>query len=283
MSGGDGIVVLSLFDGMSCGQIALERAGVKVAKYYASEIDKHAIAVTQDNYPDTIQLGSVEGYADWDLPKIDLLIGGSPCQSISKLGDGSGLEGKSSLFFKWVECRDMLQPKHWLLENVKGTNATVGVMSQLLGEHPVEIDSSLVSAQRRKRLYWTNMPFTYPEDRGILLNDILEPGVPELSIISEARSRWLKGPSGTRSLAKGYSYIDPIKAATLTARGDASWTCNYVTRGGTITRLTPTECERLQTVPDGYTSCASTPQRFKMLGNGWTVDVVAPILKGVLL
>jgi DNA-cytosine methyltransferase len=150
--------------------IALERAGVKVDNYYASEIDKYAITVAQKNYPDTIQLGSVLDVKGADLPKIDLLIGGSPCQGFSFAGKQLNFDDpRSKLFFEFVRLKEELNPKYFLLENVKMKKESQDVISEYLGVEPVEINSALVSAQNRKRLYWTNIPFDMPEDKGILL------------------------------------------------------------------------------------------------------------------
>ena len=158
-----GINVLSLFDGMSCGQIALERAGIKVENYFASEIDKYAIKVTQHNYPNTTQLGDVTEVKAENLPRIDLLIGGSPCQSLSTSGNGSGFEGKSGLFFEFVRIFKQvikINPDlKFLFENVKMKKSNQDIISDCLGVKPIEINSNLVSGQNRKRLYWTNIEF----------------------------------------------------------------------------------------------------------------------------
>ena len=276
-----GINVLSLFDGMSCGQIALERAGVKVNNYFASEIDKHAIAVTKHNYPGTIHVGDVTKLKSSSLPNIDLLIGGSPCQSISNLGDRSGLDGKSGLFFEWLRLKEETNPKYFLLENVVGNKKAVQQITDLVGVEPVVFNSNLVSAQNRARLYWTNIDFSLPENKGIVLKDVLDKEPSHCSTLSESRLKWLLSEKGQLSVSKKYSAIDPIKANCLTARSDASWNCNYVTRNGVITKLSPEEYEKLQTVPIGYTSTARTSERYRMLGNGWTVDVIAHILKNM--
>lgn len=276
-----GVNVLSVFDGMSCGRIVLDKLDVCVDNYFSSEIDKWAIKVADNNHPQDTKnrLGDITKHEDWDLPNIDLFIGGSPCQSISNLGDGSGLDGKSGLFFKWLECRDKYKPKYWLLENVVGNKKAVDQISELVGVQPLQINSNLVSAQNRKRLYWTNIEGVgQPKDKGLVLQDILESGVPNNSLLSEGRMRWLLSDKGQATIEKRYAVIDPIKANCITARSDASWNSNYVTRDGIITKLTPKEYERLQTVPDDYTSCVSDSQRYKMLGNGWTVDVIAHIL-----
>ena len=180
----NGINVLSLFDGMSCAQIALERAGVSVNKYYACEIDPYAIKVTQANYPSTIQLGSITDLQWNDMtlhshlrPKIDLLVGGSPCQGFSFAGKRANFnDPRSKLFFEYVRLLKEIKPKYFLLENVKMNKKSENVISDLLGVKPVEINSNLVSAQNRKRLYWTNIPFNMPTDKGLVLQDIIENG-----------------------------------------------------------------------------------------------------------
>lgn len=173
--------VLSLFDGISCGHVALERAGIKVDNYFASEIDKYAIQITQKNYPETKQLGDVNNFEEWDLPKIDLLIGGSPCQDLSICKkDRKGLDGeRSGLFWKYVECLHKFKPKYFLLENVASMSKEAKQkITDVLGVEPILINSALVSAQQRKRLYWTNIPgVKLPEDKNILLKDILISGL----------------------------------------------------------------------------------------------------------
>lgn len=276
----EGINVLSLFDGMSCGQLALQRANINVNKYYASEIDKHAINVTLSNFPNTIQLGDVSKVQAEDLPKIDLLIGGSPCQSISTLGDGSGLDGKSGLFFEYLRLLKEAKPKYFLLENVVGSKAAIAKITELIGVEPVLFNSNLVSAQNRARYYWTNINFDLPNDKGILLKDILDSNPKETCVLTPGRFKWLTSDKGAACVAKRYAAIDPVKANCLTARSDASWNCNYVTREDYgLTKLTCEEYEKLQTVPVGYTNYVSSSERYKMLGNGWTVDVIAHILK----
>lgn len=180
--------VLSLFDGMSCGQIALERAGIKVDNYFASEIDKQAIAVTIQNYPRTIQLGDVRSIDSKDLPEIDLLIGGSPCQTISNLGDGSGLDGKSGLFFQYLRLLKEKQPRKFLLENVVGSKKAIQQITELMGVETIMFNSNLVSGQNRARYYWTNIDFTLPKDKGILLKDVLDIAPKETCILTPGRS-----------------------------------------------------------------------------------------------
>lgn len=287
--------ILSLFDGMSCGQIAINKLGITDYEYYASEVDKHAIKVTQHNYPNTIQLGDITklSYKDgvlysengeFNVGKIDLLMGGSPCQSISNLGDKTGLSGKSSLFFNWLNIRDQVNPTHWLLENVKGSKDAINTITELVGGFKFEFNSSSVSAQERRRLYWCNISdIPQPKDKGLLLEDILEKEPNGTEKLTPGRLKWLLSESGQKSIANRYTNIDPIKAKCLTARSDASWNCNYVTRNGELTRLTPIEYERLQTVSDNYTSCVANGHRYKMLGNGWTVDVIVHIIKHMLI
>jgi DNA (cytosine-5)-methyltransferase 3A len=168
--------VLSLFDGISCCRVALERAGIEVQTYYASEIDKHAIAISKKNYPDIVQLGSVVGLTPPE--DIDLLIGGSPCQDLSiAKKDRKGLDGeRSGLFWEYVRIKDECKPTYFILENVASMpKKDRDIITTTLGVQPVLFNASLVSAQSRKRLFWTNLKFELPEDRGILLRDILQP------------------------------------------------------------------------------------------------------------
>lgn len=167
--------VIGLFDGISCGQIALNRIGIKYDNYFASEIDKHAIKVTQRNFPETIQLGDICNIKGSDLPKIDLLIGGSPCQSFSIAGDGSGFDGKSKLFWEFVRVLMEVRPTYFLLENVKMKKEWMKIINDAMGVEPIEINSELVSAQHRRRLYWTNIPnVQLPEDKNLYIADILD-------------------------------------------------------------------------------------------------------------
>ena len=175
--------VLSLFDGMSCGQLALQRIGASVDSYYASEIDKYAIQIAKKNFPNTVHLGDVRNIKDITFPSsekpwIDLLIGGSPCQGFSFAGKHLNFEDpRSKLFFEFVRILKLTTPKYFLLENVVMAKSSQQVISQYLGVEPIEINSSLVSAQHRKRLYWTNIPFEMPDDKKIYLKDILENGL----------------------------------------------------------------------------------------------------------
>ena len=352
--------VLSLFDGMSCGQIALNRAGIKYDAYFASEVDKYAIKVAQANYPSTVQIGDVTQVDHTRLPfgGIDLLMGGSPCQGFSFAGKHLNFDDpRSKLFFEFVRLKDELKPKYFLMENVLMKQESQDIISEYLGVKPVMINSSLFSAQNRKRLYWTNIPFdTMPTaDKGIVLQDILE----EDGIANEAMTNKL-GKShcitaryngavwwnsiqrkqrtmvqvGEADNIKGFDSIKRIyspngKAPTLTTMQgghrepkvaigrvvnrrldehgvrkdgqlDLPFTkqlevsdtgksnClttftkdNVLVNGMQWRKLTPLECERLQTVPDNYTNHVSNSQRYKMIGNGWTVDVISHIMKGI--
>lgn len=274
--------VLSLFDGMSCGQIALNRAGIKYDKYYASEIEKEAIVVTQANYPDTIQLGDICKIDAHLLPKIDLLIGGSPCQDISNMSKFRlGLDGeKSKLFYQYYRLLKETNPTYFLLENVSGNKKSIATITKLLGCRPIRMNSNLVSAQNRKRLYWTNIPVTsIPVNKRLILADVLEISVDEKYFLKDGRLKWLFSESGFKSKEKRFTTIDPIRAMCLTKRGEGSWNCTYVTQNEKIRKLTPVEWERLQTVPDNYTKYVDDKYRYEMLGNGWTVDIIAHIFK----
>lgn len=377
------MVVLSCFDGMSCGRIAFERAEIPIEKYYASEIDKYAIKVTMANYPDTIQLGSIAEWKSWDIENPDIIIGGSPCQGFSFAGKQLNFEDeRSKLFFTFVGILKHYKPKYFLLENVVMKKEYNDVISGMLGEiypecvqhpelfrtgrlEPIQINSALVSAQNRNRLYWTNIPgIEQPEDKGILLKDIIENGeVKKCHTLSNTALNRIdrktgykpqimpdktgtlntKNNSGQLSVDNGTTLIPVITGGAFRGRNpentsdrtpgapteqrleinetgksnaltsvskDSLVISNYscdnpvniesekmnclraqaggITKGIEITadnitwrKLTPIECERLQTVPDNYTNHVSNSQRYKMLGNGWTVDVIAHIFKGL--
>lgn len=371
--------------------VALERANIKVDKYYSSEVDKYAIAISEKNYPDIIRLGDVTKWKDWDIDwsSIDLLIGGSPCQGFSLAGKQLNFKDeRSKLFFEYVEILEHIKEQNpkmlFLLENVRMKKEYRDVITRFLKVEPILINSSLVSAQDRKRLYWTNIKgVEQPQDRGILLKDIVHEYKDFKYMLTDSQNEWLK-KNGQFQLDKAYSSIDSEKAITMTARQYASWNGNFkfeelyrymvpfdktlkilekeVEKGkvgyfrtdsqgnriyyiheksvalcgeaggkgaktglylfgcitpdrvekrqngqhfsegnkfytltaqdkhgvlieGYIRKLTPIECERLQTLPDGYTEAeikgksVSDNQRYKMLGNGWTVDVIAHIFR----
>jgi len=275
----EGINVLSLFDGMSCGQIALNRLGIKVSKYYASEIDKAPMKVTQHNYPDTIQVGDVTKVKGEDLPQIDLLIGGSPCQGFSFAGKKLNFEDpRSILFFEFARLLDECKPTYFLLENVKMKKEWQDVISDLLGVQPMRINSSKFTAAKRDRLYWTNIPnISEPIDKEISFDDIN-------SNIDE----WIE-PERIERIAAWKAQQKPLKNATLigsksklpclTARGYNQYHSGMIliTNGEKYRYLTNEEAEMAQGVPVGYTSICNDRERSHMLGNGWTVDVIAHI------
>ena len=412
--------VLSLFDGISCGRLALERAGIPVEKYYASEIDKYAIAITQKNYPDTIQVGDVTKLNYLELLDVDIVIGGSPCQDLSIAKQNrEGLRGaRSGLFWKYVEALEVIRPRYFLLENVASmkNEDRDAITATLQGLYPdvecIMINSALVSAQQRKRYYWTNWHVSQPRDKGILLRDILESTagssvkvdnyfrdygtkgkimspdtektqcltasagcgggnnplvampIPEatkkgfaeiqpgdcvdLTQLSSKtrRGRSMKDKSNclTASNPEYYQYVAPLtkrsmanmrtpeekvncllstfwkgaqangmtnvpeRIGNLEGLGKGQANRIYSVRGKSvclnangggggaktglykvdlpdgdyiIRKLTPVECERLQTLPDNYTAGVSNTQRYKAIGNGWTVDVIAWILGGI--
>ena len=299
--------VLSVFDGLSCGQIALNRVGIKYDKYFASEVDKHAIKVTQHNYPNTIQLGDVTKVKGSDLPKIDLLFGGSPCQGFSFAGKQLNFDDpRSKLFFEFVRLKNELQPKYFLLENVVMKQEFQDVITEYLGVEPIKINSNLVSAQTRERLYWTNIPnINQPEDLGITLNDILE----DIGVNGEVFDRTKLNKAtilGRRLNEQGkrddYNKNIPISQCleVRASNRDKSNCITTVAKDNVLTTMpigrhvdafkkklpfryyTIKEYCRLQTVPDDYfDGVASENQIRKMIGNGWTVDVIAHIFKEI--
>ena len=332
--------VISLFDGMSCGQIALKELDIPIENYYASEIDTHAIAVTQENHPGTTQMGDVNNWREWNIDwgSIDLVIAGSPCQGFSFAGKQLAFDDpRSALFFEFVHLLEFVRKFNpdvkFLLENVRMKKEFEDVITEYMGVEPIMINSNLLSAQNRVRFYWTNIEgVKMPEDAGILLKDIVHENVEgtaeglddyivpfdkTLQILDKEVQRGKVGYFRSDSQANRVYHIHD-KAVTLcgSAGGGAAKMGQYlfgcitpdrvnkrqngqrfstgekfytltaqdrhgVLVDGYIRKLTPTECERLQTVPEGYTSIASNTQRYKMLGNGWTVDVIKHILKNL--
>ena len=275
--------VLSLFDGMSCGQIALNRCGIKYENYFASEIKKHAIEVTQHNYPKTIQLGNIKDIKKEDLPQIDLILAGSPCQDFSR-GNKTrdGLDGqKTSLFFEFYRLYKECKPKYFILENVIMPPADYEYLSRLMETYPVRINSSKVSAQFRDRLYWTNIGQEYrdlfgfrysdipqPKDKKLYLKDILTSGFTD-----KLKSRCLLTNTGQINENQEYllnRYKTTGMITIVFEKEDLS-----VESVRTFNQI---EMERLQTVPENYTSIVDVNKASDLLGDGWTVDVISHIL-----
>lgn len=279
--------VLSLFDGISCGQQALKILNLPVSNYYASEIDTSAMIVAAKNHPTTKFIGDVRDVTGEDLPKIDLLIGGSPCQSFSKvITNNSGLEGKSGLFFEYIRLLKLLKPTYFLLENVDMKQEWLDFISNELEVQPFKIDSGDYSAQNRLRWYWTNLDKPKSTSNSLVLNDILEEVVPEKYFYTQTLDfhGLDKRICATVNL-QGHDFIKRVqnpsyKCQTLTAVcGGNQHKKVYI--NGRCRKLTPKEYERLQTLPDDYTLGISDSARYKTLGNGWTVAVIADILKSI--
>lgn len=313
--------VLSLFDGISSGRLALERAGIPVEKYYASEIDKYAIQVAQKNYPDTIQVGDVTKLNYLELLDVDMVIGGSPCQDLSIAKQNrEGLRGaRSGLFWKYVEALEVIKPRWFLLENVasmrnEDRDAITETLRKIYPETEcVMINSALVSAQQRKRYYWTNWHVEQPQDKGILLKDILETGLADKDksfCITQRYTAQFGSDDYTEKryfdMSMGQVIFEPIRIGIIGkgGQGDRIYSVRgksvYLNANGggrgaktglykvdlpdgdyIIRKLTPVECERLQTLPDNWTEGVSNTQRYKAIGNGWTVDVITWIFSQI--
>jgi len=301
------MIVLSLFDGISCGRVALDRAGIEVSKYYACEIEKNAIKVSAKNYPTILQLGDVQTAV---LPdSIDLLIGGSPCQDLSiAKKDRKGLEGdRSGLFWEYVRIKNELKPKYFILENVASMpKKDKDIITREMGVEPVMFNASLVSAQCRKRLFWTNIKFELPEDRGIVLKNILQDDAEvddrmitknhkafcldasyykgssmEHTIQRKARTMVKLGHIGNSNAQGNRVYSVDGKSVCLSANGGGGGAKTGLYEINGIRKLTPIECERLQGLPDNYTDGIANTNRYKCLGNAFNVDVIAHILKSI--
>jgi DNA (cytosine-5)-methyltransferase 3A len=349
---------------MSCGQIALNRVGIKYDNYFASEIDKHSIKVTQHNYPNTIQLGDITSIKGSDLPTITLMCGGSPCQNLSFAGKMNGMstkdkyeivsleqylelkekgyefDGQSYLFWEYVRLLNEVKPKYFLLENVKMLKKWENIISNVLGVEPIEINSTLVSAQNRRRLYWTNIPnVQQPIDKEINLKDIIVDDIFNLKMTNDEKidsltksygsdivvneddvvtlyanngkkvnidlsndvpfsfyeTRTEEGKEMRRKIrietgrdstprSKEYKMYKPIKTHKGNCLVTVESPLDYIVdTNWNYRKLNRIEMERLQTIPDGYTNVVSDSQARKMLGNGWTVDVIAHIFKNIEL
>lgn len=289
--------VLSLFDGISCGQVALKRAGIQVDNYFSSEIELNSMKVTRNNFPNTKFLGDVCRINPIELPPIDLLLAGSPCQSFSRaISDNSGLAGKSKLFYEFVRLLRETKPKYFLLENVLMKKEWVDVITKEVGVEPIQINSKLFSAQSRERLYWTNIPIAeLPSESPLMMEDILENSfnVPHKYWYHESFERHHDKKSVIATLnIKGHDILKRVyakdgKSPTLTAvcggNQHAKVLSTYWNKdmNERVRKLMPVEYERLQTLPDNYTDGISDSGRYKAIGNGWTVDVIAHILKGI--
>ena len=305
--------VVSLFDGISAGRVALERCGIPVEEYHAYEIDKYAIQVSEKNYPDIIRHGDVM-YEDFTKYKgYDLLIMGPPCQDFSRAGGEAGFDGeRGKLMLKAIEVLNIIQPKYWLIENTPMKKETVDTISELVGCKPVQIDAQKVSAQCRKRLYWTNIPIGLIIDKGILLDDIVEGDAlvdrdkAHAIIASIGRTthrEYFKKNQGQlvwkaielSNIHGGWGEKRPRvhinKSVSIITPGGGGHIPYLIVNGKEFDiddvkrctrKVTPLECERLQTFPDGYTDAGiSDTQRYKCLGNSWCVDVIVEIFKGM--
>jgi len=292
---------VSVFDGISCGALAIKRAGIPIDKYIAYEINSDAINISKKNHPEIQHRGDVTVADFSEFKGFDLLIGGSPCQSLSSsnvwLGDGEyGVEGngKSSLFWEYVRALKEIQPKYFLFENVASMRKRDrDIITQQLGVEPVKVDSQLFSPQKRNRLYWTNIPFEQVLERqtNITMKDILEPDVPDKYYVCPGTLKYITTPV-KNGWVSGKMEMDLEIGRPITAscwkihRAD---TDNYITSHRTpegrsnVRRLTPLECERIQTLPDNYTLIDGIKDkaRYEAIGNGWTVDVITHIFKGL--
>lgn len=286
---------MSLFDGISCGQVAFERAGIKVDKYYAFENDKKIIPITQKNYPNTIQCGDVFDNDFTEFTDIDILIGGSPCTFWSKAKNSNAKQTKElstsgigwQLFMRYVLALHNVKPKYFLYENNEGIpEKIISEINNKLNVKPILINSNLVSAQNRKRLYWTNIPnITQPKDKKILIKDIM---VEDENLIKYDERimptiKYTKNYVKYDLSGKGYysqqdrAYFKHGKFPTV-PRCRTETKFNIWIGDGWYKKTCPLEIERLQTLPDGYTEGFPKTTRFEVIGNGWTVDVIAHIL-----
>lgn len=298
----DGINVLSLCDGMSCGQIALRELGISINKYYASEIDKNAIKVTQDNFPDTIQIGDVTkitiGFMN-TLPKIDLVMFGSPCRSLSKAVAGrkdysTGLKGESWLFYPCAAILRYIKEYNnsnvkFLVENVDSNKVKdLSEMSTILGVEPILINSSLFSAQERKRNYWTNIPIAkLPQSNSLVLKDVLDKSVADKYYYDKTYTYHGDDKRVCATLhINGHDIIKRVynvnyKSPTLTACRGGNLQVK-VFQNNKVRKLTPNEYRKLQTIPDWYNMNVADSHIYNMCGDGWTIEVIKHIFSYLL-
>ena len=286
--------ILSLFDGISCGRVALQRAGVDVENYYSSEIDKYAIKVADHNWPQDSKnrLGDVTKWKEWnvDWSNIDLLIGGSPCQGFSFAGKQLAFDDpRSKLFFNYVDILNHIKKANpdvkFMLENVKMKKEHLDAISEILGVEPVFINSSLVSAQNRQRYYWCNWSVNQPEDKKINWCDVMEHDAGNVMYYSEKAFNWIFKSDKRRNNYTEYSSETKHKMQMVEAshhKGYSNQRCFGVIDAKGTRYVSVIECERLQTLPDNYTCSVSNTQRYKSIGNGWTVDVIAHIFKEMM-
>lgn len=307
--------VLSLFDGISCGMLALQDAGIKIDTYYASEIEESAIQISKSNFSEIVQLGDINNWQQWQLPKIDIVIGGSPCQGFSRNGKGLNFQDpRSFLFFKYVEILEHVRKQNpnviFLLENVAMKKEWLRTIDSILNVSHKEINSRLLSAQNRQRMYWSNIQFDVPHDQGIRLADILDEvdtsdyvkheGILFDPTISAAERSLVSNVNGEiriqQATKKGYAVAkngDGINLSfptSKTRRGRVikqksptlDCQCNVcVYTNGVIRHFTRSELERLQTLPDGYTNAVNIQSAKQAIGNGWNIKTISHILKNI--
>lgn len=269
-------------------QNTLAKRNIKsLDNYFASEIEKDSIKVTMKNFPNTVQLGDVCEVMGSNLPKIDLLLAGSPCQSFSgTVSDNKGFDGKSKLFFEFLRLLNETKPTYWLLENVEMKKEWEDVITEKLGVQPVHINSSHFSAQSRPRIYWTNIPLSNElPTNGLVLEDILETNVDAKYFYKESFTRVDSENVEAILHINGHDILKRVNARkskchclTAVCGGNQH---KKVLDGERVRKLTPVEYERLQCVPDNYTDCVSNTARYKMLGNGWNIDTIVWLLKGI--